>query len=85
MNKKEKKIIVFYIETKSIRRTWEKFPSKSRNEITELLRSAGVLQAKGKGRLNFEAAEMKADESREFRYLTDKDLNFKEEIKSKLY
>jgi hypothetical protein len=81
-------IICFYKKSKvpSILKTYTEFYHSgiSREKIRLILKEAGMTK-KGGDRYKYKEVILIPDANREFRYLTDKDLNFKEEIKSKLY
>jgi len=84
-NQMEDKIIEDYKKTGSCLATSEKFrfAGWSYNKVIRLLRQRKVIKKPG----NFYGSEqpLQVDNSREFRYLTDKDLNFENEIKTKIF
>jgi hypothetical protein len=80
----EDKIIEDYKKTGSCLATSEKFrfAGWSYNKVIRLLRERKVIKKPG----NFYKNEvMEIDNSREFKYLTDKEIDFESEIKSKLF
>lgn len=81
----EDKIIEDYKKTGSCLATSEKFrfAGWSYNKVIRLLRQRKVIKKPG----NFYGSKqpLQVDNSREFRYLTDKDLNFENEIKTKIF
>lgn len=80
----ESEIIKHYKSCGKVLETWWKYKKYfSRYQITDILRRNGVLNRKG-GAHNV-ADELIVDNSRAFRYLTDKELDFENEIKTKLF
>ena len=80
----ESDIIGHYKSCGKVLETWEKYKDYfSRYQITDILRRNGILNRRGGAYNN--ADELVIDNSREFKYLTDDDLDFENEIKTKLF
>lgn len=83
MKIQESEIISYYKKSGKVFDTWNKYKKFfSRYQIRDILFRADVLNKRGGA---FNVAEFVEDKSRDFKFLTDKDLNFEDEIKSKLY
>lgn len=76
-------ILALYKKCTSIKRIHQLLHGMlSYNKIRDIIRASGKLAGRGNPYQNF---PMMVDHTRDFRYLTDKDLNFDEEIKSRMY
>ena len=80
----ESEIIKYYLECGTVLDTWWKYKKYfSRYQITDILKRNGVLKKKG-GAYNV-PKESFVDNSKDFKYLTDAEIDFESEIKSKLF
>jgi len=81
------KIIKFYKETNSLKFTHGRFKIHGYTfmAIRNIIAKAKLLKKPGRFHGSENKGQLIEDKSREFRYLTDKDLNFENEIKSKLF
>ena len=76
-------ILSLYAKTQSVKRVHSLLQGMfSYNTLYDIIRLSGKLRKRGNPDLNRVWEE---DHSRDFKYLTDKDINFEEEIKTRYY
>lgn len=79
----ESEIIAHYKKSGRVLDTWNEYKKYfSRYQIRDILFRADVLNKRGGA---YNVSEFVEDKSRDFKLLSDKDLNFEDEIKSKLF